>query len=98
MKYMSLEKRKINMRTFFESQFTYCPLIWMFCDRGLNRKINHLHERALCIAYNHYDSLFDLLLGKDDSCNQSNKFALLIDRNVQNTFKDITSLHLWLDK
>ena len=26
-KYMSLEKRKINLRTFFESQFSYCPLI-----------------------------------------------------------------------
>ena len=46
-KYKSLEKRKINMRIFFESQFTYCPLIWMFCDRVLNRKINHLHERRL---------------------------------------------------
>ena len=49
-KYMSLEKRKINMRTFFEFQFTYFPLIWMFCDRGLNRKINNLHEKALRIG------------------------------------------------
>ena len=80
-KYMSLEKRKINMRTFFESQFTYCPLIWMFCDRGLNRKINHLHERALRIAYNDYDSTFDALLEKDNSVviHQRNLRSLLIE-------------------
>ena len=80
-KYVSLEKRKINMRTFFESQFTYCPLIWMFCDRGLNRKINHLHERALRIAYNDYDSTFDALLEKDNSIviHQRNLRSLLIE-------------------
>ena len=65
-KYMSLEKRRINMRTFFESQFTYCPSIWMFCDSGLNRKVNHSHKRALPIAYNDYDSTFGALLVKDN--------------------------------
>ena len=28
--YMSLEKRRIVMKTFIESQFNYCPLIWIF--------------------------------------------------------------------
>ena len=35
------------MKTFVESQFVYCPLIWMFHSRGLNDKINRIHERAL---------------------------------------------------
>ena len=56
------------MKTFFESSFTYCPLIWMFCDRTLNAKINIiLHERALQIAYNDYISSFEDLLVKDGS-------------------------------
>ena len=37
--YMSLDKRKILLRTFIESQFSYCRLIWMFHSRTLNNKI-----------------------------------------------------------
>ena len=40
------------MKSFTESQFGYCPLIWMFHSRGLNNEINRIHERALRITYN----------------------------------------------
>ena len=43
--HMSLDKRKMFLRAFIESQFSYCPLIWMFHSRKLNNKINQLHER-----------------------------------------------------
>ena len=39
----------------------------MFCGRTLNRRINRLHERALRIAYEDYESSFEELLIKDDS-------------------------------
>ena len=45
------DKLKLTMRTFIESQFNYCPLIWMCHSRELNRKINKLHERSLRIMY-----------------------------------------------
>ena len=64
-KYLSTTKRKILMKTFFESLFNYCPLIWMFCGRSLNNKINVLHERALPLAYNDYTSSFETLLEND---------------------------------
>ena len=50
-KFMLLQKRRILLKTFIESQFSYCPLIWMFCSRKLNRRINHIHERALRLVY-----------------------------------------------
>ena len=37
----------------------------MFCSRRLNHKINKLHERALRMAYNDYNSSFEDLLDKD---------------------------------
>ena len=43
---ISLEKRRIVMKTFIESQFNYCFLIWMFHSRNINNKINRLHERT----------------------------------------------------
>ena len=55
------------MKAFIESQFGYCPLIWMFHSRSLNNKINRIHERALRITYNDKSSSFQDLLKKDNS-------------------------------
>ena len=65
--FMSLEKRKLLMNSFISSQFSYCPLIWMFCSRRINRKINHIHERALRLVYDNYTTSFDDLLKKDNT-------------------------------
>ena len=48
---MSFKKRKIFVKAFVESQFGYCLLTWMFHDKRANSKVNHIHERALRIAY-----------------------------------------------
>ena len=40
--YMNLSKRKILMNAFFDSQFKYCPLIWMCHNRTYNWKIEKL--------------------------------------------------------
>ena len=64
---MSLEKRRTLMKAFIESQFSYCPLIWMLHSRTLNYKISRIHERALRTVYSDYNSSFNELLDKDDS-------------------------------
>ena len=61
------EKKKILMKYFTESQFSYCPLLWMFCSRELNRKVNHIHERGLRMVYKDNTSSFEELLIKDES-------------------------------
>ena len=55
------------MKAFIESQFGYCPLVWMFCGRQTNARINHIHERALRAVYNDEISPFEELLGRDKS-------------------------------
>ena len=55
------------LRAFIESQFSFCPLIWMFHSRILNDKINRLHEKALRIVHRDYKSKVDELLEKDSS-------------------------------
>ena len=49
--FMDLRQRRNIMKAFAGSQFGYCPLIWMLHSRGLNNKINRIHERALRITY-----------------------------------------------
>ena len=64
---LSFPKMKLLIKSFFESQFAYCPLVWMLYNRSLNRKINKLHERALRILYKDDISTFEQLLSKDES-------------------------------
>ena len=65
--FLSTEKLRTVMKAFIESQFEYCPLIWMFHSRTLNNKINRLHERALRLAYKDSKATFEELLDMDKS-------------------------------
>ena len=65
--YMSIEKRKLLMNSFFNAQFNYCPLIWMLHSRRNNNKIKHLHERCLRLIYCDKNSTYQELLEKDGS-------------------------------
>ena len=55
------------MKTFIEFQFSYWPLVWMFCGRQTNARINHVHERALRAVYNDEINPLEELLGRDKS-------------------------------
>ena len=45
--WMNIQKRRTIMKSFVTSQFSYCPLIWMFHSRRLNKKINSIHKELL---------------------------------------------------
>ena len=49
--YMNLPKRKLLINAFFNSQFSYYPLMWMCQSCIINQKINRLYERCLRIIY-----------------------------------------------
>ena len=66
-KFMNAAKRRIIMKAFINSQFGYCPLVWMFHTRTLNNRINKIHERSLRIVYDDNVSSFEELLNKDNS-------------------------------
>ena len=46
------------------SQFSYCPLVWMFSSRKSNNLINKVHERSLKIVSGDNYSSFKSLLSK----------------------------------
>ena len=62
-----LEKKKVLMNSFIQSQYGYCVEVWMFTSRKLNNKINSIHKRALQAVYLDYSSTFAELLEKDKS-------------------------------
>ena len=64
-KFLPFKKRRILFKAFNESQFKYCPFVWVFHGRQINEKINKLHERALRIVYNDTITSLEELLVKD---------------------------------
>ena len=65
--YMSIEKKKVLMNSFFYFQFNYCPLVWTCYSRRNNTKINNLHERCLRLIYSDKKSSHEKLIEKDGS-------------------------------
>ena len=65
--FVDLPQKKVLFNAFFQSQFNYCPLVWMCHSITLNNKINRLHERCLRLIYNDKQSTFHELLEKDCS-------------------------------
>ena len=50
-----------------KSQFNYCPLVWMFCQKQSNNLINRLHERGLRLTYrNKTNKEFQQILWEKD--------------------------------
>ena len=69
------------MNSFIKSQFSYCSLIWMFHDRGLNAKVNKIQEIALRIVYKSSHADYETLLKLDNavSIHQRNLQYLMIE-------------------
>ena len=87
--YMSTHKLRIIMKAFIESQFQYCPLVWMFQSRTLNNRINKLHERAPRLVYKDDEYTFEQLLDKDNTVtiHHRNLQKLATEMyKIQNTF------------
>ena len=61
------------METFIISQFSYCPLMWMFHSRNTENRVNKTHERALRLVYDDLLSLDEVLINyKSVSIHQRN--------------------------
>ena len=71
-----IQKRRMKMEDCIASEFSYCPLVWMFHKRKLNSRVNKLHEKTLRIVYQDYASSFTELLDKDNS-------TTIHNRNIQ---------------
>ena len=59
---MTTDKKPRIFSSFIKSQFTYCPLVWMFCTKHSIGRINGIHERCLRLIQQNYASDFQVLL------------------------------------
>ena len=63
---MDISKRRMLIKAFIISQFSYCPLVWMFHCRNIENRVCKTHERVLRLVYEDSPYLsFGELLIKD---------------------------------
>ena len=72
------------MNSFIKSQFSYCSLIWMFTFKGLNKKINRIHEKSLRLVLNDYQSMLDEMF---DTLNEKTIHQQCINRLLTEVYK-----------
>ena len=65
-KFLTLEKAKILACSMMESQFAYCPLIWMFCSKTDMQRVEKVQYKSLQVVYNNYMATYDELLALDN--------------------------------
>ena len=65
--HMNQGQTKKIISAFINSQFGYCPLVWMFHSRKLNNRINKIHEKSLRLVYKVKNTSFNELLSMDNS-------------------------------
>lgn len=61
-KHLDTKSNKLLYNSFVMSNFMYCPMVWHFCGKMNNNKLEKIHERALKIIYRNYDSTYEDLL------------------------------------
>ena len=91
--YMDISKKCSIINAFIISQFSYCPLIWMFHRRKLNHRINKIHELALRIVCDDHQCTFKELLERDNSFTIHNKNLQKLDIEI---FKVNNGLSVYL--
>ena len=83
-------KRRALMNAFITSQFSYCPLVWMYHSRTLNNRINKIHEKALGLVYkNETFFSFDDLLKRDKSVSIHQKNLQILATEFYKTKNDL---------
>ena len=59
---MNSDKCTLLLNSFIKSQFSYCPLIWMFCNRKSMKKVDKIQKLYLRLMRNNYELSYEKLL------------------------------------
>ena len=73
-KFLNTDGRLKVYKSFVSANFSYCPVVWMFCGKTNRNKLEKLQERALRFVYNDKTSSYD------DMLTRSNMLSLSVFR------------------
>ena len=65
--YLGEPKSKLLLNSVAMSNFSYCPLIWLFCSKVANNETNRTHKSAMRTLDRDYESTSEELLDRGDT-------------------------------
>ena len=68
-KYINFEAKKALLESFVQSNFNYCPLVWMLTSPKSMRKIENIQERVLRLLFDDHAETYENLLEKANKPN-----------------------------
>ena len=77
------------------SNFSYRPLIWLFCSNGENNEINRTHKRALRVLYGDHESTFGKLLDKERSDTPHKRDLQILMVEIYKTIGHLSPEYMW---
>ena len=83
------------MNTFLNSQFGYCPLLWMFHSRKLNECINRIQEKALRLVYKDKTSTYQELLRLDNSVTIHLRYLQILATEIFKWKRNLSPHHIF---
>ena len=66
-KYLDPKSKSNIYNSFIRSNFEYCPLVWQFCGKTNNNKLEKTQERSLRILQDTYELSYEELLNRNGS-------------------------------
>ena len=84
-KYIGFKEKKALTESFVQSNFNYCPLVWMFTSPKSTRKIERIQERALRLLIDDYHSSYSELLAKSKKQSVSIRMHQILASEVYKT-------------
>ena len=81
-RYWEPQKAGLLYNSFILTNFNYCPLIWMFCGKTTNDKVNSVHEGVPRVLLNDYTSSFEELLHRKEE-------VRIHDKNLQKLMLEV---------
>ena len=88
-KHLNLEAKRLLFLCFLMSNFEYCPIVWHFCGKGNNDKMENIQKRALKIVFSDFDAEYEDLLQKFGT---TTVFQRRINRIVTEVYKIINNI------
>ena len=83
------EGKRVLINSYFMSNFTYCPLVWMLSNATSLKKIENLQKRALRFLYNNYQLTYEEPLDKANRSTMNVKRLRFLCVEIYNTITNL---------
>ena len=87
-KYINFEAKKALLESFVQSNFDYCPLVWMLISPKSMIKIESIQERALRLLFDNYNNTYENLLERANKPNMVTRMHRSLAIEVYKTLND----------